>query len=446
MKVVYLLIFALFFTACMQENSAVPQKRQKSIVAKNKEYVSDLKNFEQNVSAYIDDSFQEHQIASLESYETYYFTPWNREKITISLDDAMWAYRTFDENNSYGDNLQPLKRAFFTHIKEYSNYQAYATLNKKAITLKRVNLRAFPTDKPLFLDPKKAGEGFPFDYLQNSLIAANKPLLVSHYSKDRAWVFVQASFAYGWIPSDTIAFVPDRYAKLYQEAKKDFLIKEGRAIYDEEQNYLFDSRIGMMLPVISYGKESDSVLTMSHYKNIHEALYNHSKIQKDIFHRGILKFNKKNIVTVFNAVSKVRYGWGGIYGERDCSSILRDFYAPFGLWLPRNSSAQSKIGRVISFDGMSDEEKIQTIKKYGVAFETLLYKRGHILLYVGIKEGNVVVFHNTWGVKTKENQKEGRFIIGKPVFSSLMLGSNLKNYDKNASILSHLKSMNILTQ
>jgi hypothetical protein len=163
-------------------------------------------------------------------------------------------------------------------------------------------------------------------------------------------------------------------------------------------------------------------------------------------HKGILEFNAKNIATIFNEVSNVKYGWGGMYGQRDCSSILRDFYAPFGLWLPRNSYEQSKIGRVISLEGLSDDAKIAKIKKEAIAFETLLYKRGHILLYAGIKDNEVVVFHNTWGVKTKENGKEGRYIIGKPIFSTLELGSNLKNYDQNASILSHLKSMNILTQ
>ena len=138
------------------------------------------------------------------------------------------------------------------------------------------------------------------------------------------------------------------------------------------------------------------------------------------------------------------YGWGGMYGERDCSSMLRDLYAPFGLWLPRNSSKQSKIGEVISFDGLDNKQKIALIKEKALAFKTLLYKKGHIMLYVGVYRDEVIVFHDTWGIKTKEGEVEGRIIIGKTIFSTLKLGKEQENYDKSSELLRNLKSMNIL--
>ena len=49
------------------------------------------------------------------------------------------------------------------------------------------------------MDPSLAGEGFPFDYMQNSIIAANKPIFISHYSKDREWAYIFSSFTSGWI-------------------------------------------------------------------------------------------------------------------------------------------------------------------------------------------------------------------------------------------------------
>jgi hypothetical protein len=107
---------------------------------------------------------------------------------------------------------------------------------------------------------------------------------------------------------------------------------------------------------------------------------------------------------------------------------------------------QGKVGKVISFKNMTDEEKIETIKKDAIPFETLLYKRGHIVLYVGTYDDKIVVFHNTWGIKTNKDGKEGRFIIGKPIFSTLTVGKHLKYYDDEESILTQLKSMNIVTQ
>jgi hypothetical protein len=432
LKYIAYIFIALLFVGCAQKQALQP------------EYISDLVEVDQNVSNYLN-TVNERYISSLEAYEKSYFKAWNIAKIDISLKNAMWAYRSFRPENSYGENLQPLQQAFFDKINVKSNFKAFATLNKPAITLKALNIRAFPTDEVLLMDPAKAGEGFPFDYLQNSSIAANKPILVSHYSKDRAWVFIEASFAYGWVKARDIAFMPRKYAKLYIEAQKEFVVKEGEPIYDEKGNFLFRSRIGMMLPEINEQSDDYTVLTISNYKSS-EAYYIKSKISKEILHKNVLQFNRENIAKILNAVSQVKYGWGGMYGQRDCSSILRDFYAPFGLWLPRNSYEQSKRGKVISLEGMSDEEKIAVIKNQAVPFETLLYKKGHILLYVGMKHGKPIVFQNAWGVKTKKEGKEGRFIIGKPLFSTLEIGSNLKDYDKSASILTQLKSMNILTQ
>ena len=442
MKSIYILLSLFAFIGCTQEHSVKPVT--KKVVKKKPEVVSDLINIEQNISAYLPNDYKGSYISTLEKYEKAYFSPWHMKRVNISLEDAMWAYRAFNAKNSYGDNLQPLKESFFNDMKRRSNFAAFSTVNSYAITLQALNIRAFPTDKPLLMNPKKAGEGFPFDYLQNSTIAANKPIFVSHFSLDKEWVFIKASFAYGWVKARDIAFMPKEYCKLYEDAEKEFVVKEGEALYDEKGNFLFRSRIGMLFPEIAE-PDKNSILTIANYK-INQPYYLKTYPEKSLLHKGILKFNKKNIIAIFNEVSQVNYGWGGIYGERDCSSILRDFYAPFGLWLPRNSSLQSKIGKVISFEGLSNEEKIKLIREDAVPFKTLLYKQGHILLYIGIKNNEIIVFHNTWGIKTKKDGIEGRFIIGKPIFSTLQVGSNLKYYDKNASILTQLKSMNILTQ
>ncbi|MGE4397820.1 MAG: glycoside hydrolase, partial [Sulfurimonas sp.] len=107
---------------------------------------------------------------------------------------------------------------------------------------------------------------------------------------------------------------------------------------------------------------------------------------------------------------------------------------------------QSKIGKVISLENLSDDEKIDIIKEKAIPFETLLYKRGHVVLFVGTYNDEIVVFHNTWGIKTKSETDEGRVIIGKPIFSSLRLGQYQENYDEEAEILKNLTSMNILTK
>jgi len=51
-----------------------------------------------------------------------------------------------------------------------------------------------------------------------------------------------------------------------------------------------------------------------------------------------------------------------------------------------------------------------------------------------------------WGVKTKKGKQSGRVVIGRAVYSTLDLGSDLPYYDTDASLIKKLKSMNIVTQ
>ena len=56
-------------------------------------------------------------------------------------------------------------------------------------------------------DPAKAGEGFPFDYFQNSALWPGTPLLITHASRDGAWLFAEAGMVAGWVPAQDVAFV-----------------------------------------------------------------------------------------------------------------------------------------------------------------------------------------------------------------------------------------------
>ena len=61
----------------------------------------------------------------------------------------------------------------------------------------------------MFYEPTRPGEGFPFDYNQNSRLKINTPIFVSHLSKDKAWAYIQAAAFGGWVKIQDIAFVDD---------------------------------------------------------------------------------------------------------------------------------------------------------------------------------------------------------------------------------------------
>lgn len=444
MKYLLIVLLALVFVGCSSKDV---KPAEKNIVkpAEKKVEINDLIDIPQNISLFtknIDNNVSLYDIQK--QYEKHYFKIWNIDTPPEKLTNIQWPFYAYTAKNSYGENLQLLDKKFFDEMYENSNFGAYATVNQNAITLKHANLRVFPTQRPLLKDPSLAGEGFPFDYMQNSSIEANEPLFISHYSKNKEWVYVFSNFASGWLEARDIVFLNQKYTDLWQKAEQVFMTKDDVPMFDSDGNFLFNSKIGMMFSLIKEDNNSYTVLTISNYKNS-KPLFLQSVIAKDIAHKGILVLGKDNLEKIMNGVFHTNYGWGGMYNQRDCSSTMRDMFTPFGIWLPRNSYQQSRIGEVLSLENLSDEEKIKLIKEKAVPFQTLLYKKGHIVLYVGTYNDEVIIFHNMWGIKSKKEGVEGRIVIGKTVLSTLKVGKNQTYYDKDSGILKGLKSMNILT-
>jgi hypothetical protein len=95
----------------------------------------------------------------------------------------------------------------------------------------------------------------------------------------------------------------------------------------------------------------------------------------------------------------------------------------------------------------NNSQKLTTIKEKGIPFETIIYKKGHVLLYVGTVDNTVLVMHNIWGIRTKDKMGvTGRVVIGRAVVSTLELGSEIENFDSDNMLLSTVTSMNIFTR
>jgi hypothetical protein len=263
LRYVFLVLFALVFASCSSKEPIVVEQKQEV----NME-IYDLVSIPQNVELFtkkLDIKTENYKIQN--NYERYYFNVWNDIEPREKLEDVKWPFNAFKAGDSYGENFQLLKQEFFDEMLDNSNFNKYGTLNVKAITLRDVNIRAFPTIKPLLRDPKRAGEGFPFDYLQNSTVYANKPLFISHYSKNREWVYAFSSFASGWIKSSEIVFLKKQHTDLWQKAQQIFLVKEDVPIYSSNGTFLFSSKIGMMLALISEDEKNFTALAISSYKN-----------------------------------------------------------------------------------------------------------------------------------------------------------------------------------
>ena len=375
------------------------------------------------------------------SYIKRYFKPWSIKRIDTPLNEIKWAIDFARHRQIYGENRVKIPKKRVDSWIKNANYKALNSFRKYAITTYPTNLRAFPTNKPMFLNPSLKSEGYPFDYNQNSYINALTPLFISHYSLDGGWAYVQTPFALGWIKIRDLSLISKKRIKLFENLPKVIIIKDNTPIYDNKQNFLFYAKLGTIFPY--YNKTKDFYKILIPEKRGKYVVLKKSRLSKSIAKKMPLKFNNKNIKLVSKELLDEPYGWGGMVENRDCSAMTRDFFAPFGIWLPRNSKAQAQVGKLINLSKMNNDEKEETILKKGVPFKTLIYLPGHTMVYIGKINKKAYAMHNIWGIRT---QNGGRYIIGKAVITDLYVGENLLESDKNALLINRIKSINIIAQ
>ena len=304
-----------------------------------------------------------------------------------------------------------------------------------ALTSANTAVRNFPTDEPIFLNPQTPGEGYPFDYLQESTLSIAHPLFVSHFSKDRAWAFVSDDAVWGWVKVEDIKFISDEEALAYQKSSFVTIKTDKMPVYDKGGNFLFYSRVGAILPVLA---QDD--------KNYYGKIYVRNMLREFVLPKSFsalfpLKFNDSNLKTILSSLLTQPYGWGGVDKLRDCSLFTKDLLASFGVWLPRNSRAQANMGEKINLKGLSNAAKSKEIKEKGVPYLTLVHLPGHIMLYAGYKGDDIYVVHDAWGLKTTNN---GRALIGATAITTLNIGQNRSDIQSANLLISKVDSINVM--
>jgi hypothetical protein len=356
-----------------------------------------------------------------------FFYIWHARKLA-PLSEAKWPFYVYPKKKTYAENLRLHTKSFWNRVEKNSDWKRYLSIKKPAISIKRLMLRNFPTDKPIFYDRKKPGEGFPFSYNDNSAVHPNEPLMVSHFSLDRRFAYVLTSYASGWVNIENIVYVNKKLISKIYKSKKIVLTTDNVSILGKSGFSLFLSKIGMVLPILEertdyykvlYVGKSDTLIPSIKTVNIPK------KISVKMDYNMNLDFVKKMSKKLLGNA----YGWGGSNHNRDCSSTLKDLFATTGKWLPRNSRAISLAkgnGKRISLAKKNRIQKEAFIIDNGIPYQSVLYMKGHIMLYIGHEKGMVKIFHDMWGIGYIHKGKYVKKIVGKTVESNLYLGKELR--------------------
>ena len=379
-------------------------------------------------------------------FNSLFFGPWEAVRSSVSASEAFAIFggqKKRSKARGWAENLLPWTQENWDKLTANAARDAYPSRFDKAITVRPTVLREAPTHKPRFGNPAEAGEGYPFDMFMYSTLPVGMPLLVVHTSADGAWVFVETGLVSGWVPTEDTAVTDAPFRSRYENGTYAVIVRDDVPLVDELGRYVTTGSLGTMLP-LSGGSGSSLRLLVPVRDPQGRAVAVPVRVSPSDAVRKPIPLTARAAAEIGNRMMGQPYGWGGYLFNRDCSLAMRDLFVPFGVWLPRNSSAQAKAWQFISFVKASPSGKESIIKDEGVPFATLLWLRGHITLYIGEYKGEPVMFHNVWGVRTDDGNGEGRHIIGRAVVTSLQPGAELPNVRRENLILSRLKGMSVL--
>lgn len=437
-----LIIASLFFatTAILQANYILKnsKRRPSRIDHMPKGVVADMKNIPQD-PAYYAKQIKPFDINEQKRFDNEfnkkYFKPWLLSSMNIPKKDSGWEVRFVQRRPIYRANGSVIPSSIYNKWIENANYGDMNSKSYKAITIKHTNVKAFPTSAAFYRNPHKTGQGFPFNYNQNSALHINVPLFISHFSKDKRWAFVRASYSFGWVKVSDIALVNPAFIRIFKNGNYSMTIKDNMRLYNEKKQPVSIVKLGSLFP-LSPDKKHYLVAKRNAKGQAHIVYVN--LLNSKSIAKMPLAFTPKNVAKLAKEFYGEPYGWGGGYKCRDCSSTTRDFLGPFGIFLHRNSSKQARDGSKISIKNLPKSYKKKFINQYAQPFKSLLYVPGHIVLYLGQFKGEPVVMHTYWGIRKKDGSK---LITGRTIITTTQPGNERKDTKKSSQLIRTLKTI-----
>lgn len=318
---------------------------------------------------------------------------------------------------------------YFAEMEKNIDYSQFSsTVNVKfAMTISYSELRGLPSFEPLF----SSLDTLDLDRMQITQLDLASPLAVLYSTKDKEWYYVVSEIAEGWIHKDSIAFCGQNVIKDYKKWDRIAVtISPNSDIFkNEEMTDFFDYvKMGTALPIANF--TGDIAEIRIPYAQKDQTLgFLKAYISLADISVGYMKYTQRNVINQAFKHMNSPYGWGGMNGEQDCSSFVRQIFACFGIILPRNSTGQIQNGTfAASFEKNEPEYlRAQRIIKTGVPGISLIYFPGHIMLYTGHENNKPYIIHSIWGYGDDTDESESRtYLINRVAITTMNIGEDSK--------------------
>ncbi len=356
---------------------------------------------------------------------------WTREEILDLLDEDWKGFGRTAEVR-YGKKGSPLEDPFWNEVTQRQNRESLRERNRilYGLIVNRTDIRVFPTEEMSISTPTN----HEFDRFQHSAIAPGSLVAVYHFSDDRRWAYVQTKFIRGWIRTLDLAIAKEKKEAVDYEETKDQLVVTGSfvKVFGDStlRQMIFLAQMGATFPILDLpGKTALSnpcyIIQIPFRESDGSLTLRKGYIPKDEdVTQGFLPYTQENLARQAFKMLHEPYGWGEMFGARDCSRFIMDIFSTFGILMPRNSKLQAMIGiNLGKVEGMGIKEKEKFLDR-AIPFVTTLRLPGHIMLYLGKHKGKYYVIHNVWGVQRTGRSGPILLKIGKTVVSDLSLGGS----------------------
>lgn len=313
--------------------------------------------------------------------------------------------------------------------KQWESYRALCNLDaivnfnmiRYGVICSRADVRSLPTQDNITDTKGDTGH----DILQNTALAVNEPVLILHTSRDGKWFYVVANEYEGWVLQDRVGLCQNRETWKMAQEMEDFIVVTGdeislRLLSPDGENRTSVYTMGTKFAIASKTEEEQMTKQKNIYDNYVVRIPVRDKdgqltyqltavpLGKEVSH-GYLDYTRANVIRQAFKLLGNSYGWGGMAGGRDCSSMTRDIYLCFGIRLPRDASSQARIPvkGCISLDGLSDKEKKNKLNS--VLPGTILQMPGHVMIYLGSQDRrDYVISANGTFIPSDEKKEENK--------------------------------------
>lgn len=288
------------------------------------------------------------------------------------------------------------------------------------------------------------GELF-FDITRISTLDTGTPVAIIHESRDKQWVLTHGPISSGWVEKKDISPCSREELKTYTENESFVIVTDVKCeifLDDTLTGYYDYCRMGNKLPYAHMDENVVEILIprINDGDNSFQTIT--AYVKRDKISVGYLDYTPRTIIEQAVKYLNTPYGWGGMFGEQDCSKYIWSVFATTGLILPRNSARQTLAGvNLAKFTSdTANEEKLSIINDQAMPGITLFSFPGHIMLYIGHYNDTPYVIHDVWGYRNKIKGIERLIAINKVAISDLSPGEN----SKKGSFLSRLRYLNYI--